>query len=418
MTIAPQMHEHERLYTGRFFHVAAAVLLFMSGVALQFHFGQYIAFRGFGVDTLGRILGISMVGTLLVRLKIGRWIDRFGCKPTWLVAATLVALSMATIQFTSQFWLIVMLRGVWAMSMAAVMTTVAVFAAQIAPPGRRAESIGSMGMAGFIGMIIGPTVGDLIFAGDVGAITPYRIFFFASAACSLGSAVVMSMLKAPAAGVAVAQVPKLGVDNVHSVPQRRGAFPQLRIIIKHWPGTVLLTGAVFSMVFCLQSTFLERLAEERGFRDIKLFFLLYSPTAMLLRVVFRRLPQTIGRSRTLVSGSVLFITGLACLVGVDSQLGLVLPGILMGAGHCFIFPSMVDLAAHEFPSEHRGTGTAVILGAGDVGMVTGFLLLGEVIDAFGFDSAIYTLVGLLVFGTVVFSIARRGVVFSIPRSAA
>ena len=87
------------------------------------------------------------------------------------------------------------------------------------------------------------------------------------------------------------------------------------------------------MMFCLQVSFLERLAEARGFKDIKVFFLIYGPTAMALRVVFRRVPQLVGRSRTLVGGLVLMTVGLLCLIGVRSQWGLVLPGLLMGAGH-------------------------------------------------------------------------------------
>ncbi|MFQ5494368.1 MAG: hypothetical protein ACE5EX_03210, partial [Phycisphaerae bacterium] len=59
--IDPAFAEHDRLYTRRFFEVFAAVALFMSGVALQFHFGQYIAYLGHGVDTLGKILGAGMV---------------------------------------------------------------------------------------------------------------------------------------------------------------------------------------------------------------------------------------------------------------------------------------------------------------------------------------------------------------------
>ena len=50
----------------------------MTGIALQFHFGQYVAFVGYGPQALGWILGISVVGSLLVRLQVGGWVDRFG----------------------------------------------------------------------------------------------------------------------------------------------------------------------------------------------------------------------------------------------------------------------------------------------------------------------------------------------------
>ena len=98
-TIADPCEAKIRLYDKQFYQVFAAVVLFMSGVALQYHFGQYIEFLGFGVDTLGRILSISMVGTLLIRLHIGRWIDRFGCRATWMVGSVVVAATVGSIQF-------------------------------------------------------------------------------------------------------------------------------------------------------------------------------------------------------------------------------------------------------------------------------------------------------------------------------
>ena len=187
----------DRLYTPQFFQVFAAVGVFMTGLALQFHFGQYIGYLGYGVDTFGLILSISMVGTLCSRLYVGRWIDRFGCKPIWLVGSILFAITVGSMQFTDRLWLITLLRAVSSIAMAAVMTTVAVFAAQIAPSLRRAESIGTIGLAGFAGMMIGPTLGDWVFAGGGESMTPYHVFFSASAACSLAAGACMYLIRLP-----------------------------------------------------------------------------------------------------------------------------------------------------------------------------------------------------------------------------
>ncbi len=395
----------DRLYTSKFFQVWAAVALFMTGVALQFHFGQYVEYLGYGVDTLGMILSVSMVGTLLFRLHVGKWIDRFGCRPTWFVGAMVVALTVGSIQFTERLWLIAMLRTISTMASSAVMTTVAVFAATIAPPGRRAESIGTMGLAGFIGMIAGPTLGDWIFSDAGASIVPYRVFFSVSAACGLlaGGAIMLVSLPQP-------HGPTPTLSAVGG-PSRSVRMSQTRVVVKHWPGAILLVGVVFAMAFCLQSVYLERLAEVRGFKDIKVFFLTYCPVAMTLRIVFRRLPEQMGRSRTLLMGMLLLAGGELCLIGIRFQWQLVLPGLLMGAGHSFIFPSMVDLGAERLPDEFRGTGTALILGAGDVGMLIGFVALGELIDAFGFDTAVVVLAATVLTGAGLFALARRRDVF-------
>ncbi|MHC4093069.1 MAG: MFS transporter, partial [Planctomycetota bacterium] len=180
----------------------------------------------------------------------------------------------------------------------------------------------------------------------------------------------------------------------------------VRVILNHWPGTILLVGMAFSAVFTLQITFLERLAEARGFLNIKVFFLTYCPTAIVLRLLCRRVPERVGRTRTLLGGMLLQGCGILCLVGIDTEWRLVLPALLMGAGHCFIFPSMVDLAAERLPPEHRGTGTSLILGAGDLGLLTGLIVLGNVINRLGFDVALYALATTVLATAVLFAFTR------------
>ncbi len=343
------------LYNRRFFQVFAGVMLFMICTTLQFHFGQYIAHLGHGIDVLGWMLSITFIGALVIRLRIGRWIDRTGCRTVWIIGTLTVAVAVGAIQFAQSLWLIVVLRSIGAMASASVMTTVAVFAAQIAPEDRRAESIGTMGLAGFCGMIVGPALGDAIFAAPDVTDTAYHIFFTASAVAALLACGAIWIMRTE--DIETIVIP----DPSHDPSDTSPTGSQLQMIRRHFPGMVLIVGVVFATVWCFHSLYLERLAEARGFRDIKMFFLVYAPTAMILRLVFRRLPQQIGRTRTVFGGLLLMGVGLLLLAGVHSQVQLILPAILLGAGHCFIFPSMVDLCAGRFPPAYRGTGTSLIL---------------------------------------------------------
>lgn len=388
------------LYTRHFFEIFLAVVLFMTGLALQFHFGQYLEFRGHGVGVLGRVLAVSTIGVLLIRLQIGHWIDRVGCRSSWLLGTLVTAVAVMGIQFAENIYLITGLRTISTMASALAMTTMPVFAAQLAPPRRKAESIGTMGLAGFIGMIIGPTLGDWVFSGDNTTIVPYRVFFTLSAACSFLAALAMVLVRMPENERR--RPPGDAVSRVSAPPQAT-----LRIILRYWPGAILLVGFAFSMAFCMQLAFLERLAEARGFNDIKVFFLIYGPTAMSLRIVFRRLPERFGRRRTLLLGLLLLCAGLLCLIGIRSQWQLAPAALLMGAGHCFVFPSMVDLGASRFPPAQRGIGTTLVLGAGDLGILIGFVALGQVIDAYGFDAALLALASLVLAGALIFARVER-----------
>lgn len=390
------------LYTARFFLAFLAVLVFMTGTALQFHFGQYLAFLGHKVDVHGWVMSASVVGTLAVRLHIGRWIDYFGVRRTWFVGAVIVGASVELLSWTTALPAIVGLQMLASVARAAVMTSVAVLAAQLAPPARRAESIGMLGLAGLLGIMFGPTMGDLIFADKTGNVAAYRLFFGISAACALISGM-------------LSQADRLLAGNDAPVPVRgtsvatRSARSAYSAVLRHWPGMVMLISVVFSMVFCVQMLFLERLADARGFGDVKVFFLSYSPTAIGLRIAFRRLPDRLGCGATMMLGMGLLGAGLLLLMGVDSPMGLLAPGLLMGAGHCFVFPSMVELAAARFPAEARGVGTSVILGAGDVGMLLGFATIGELIRAAGYSATLAILAGLVAASIAAFVISTRSV---------
>ena len=65
------MNSPDRLYTLQFFQVLAGAMLTMTGVAMQFHFGEYIAHIGYSVDVLGWITGIGVVGSLMLRPYAG-----------------------------------------------------------------------------------------------------------------------------------------------------------------------------------------------------------------------------------------------------------------------------------------------------------------------------------------------------------
>ena len=72
---------------------------------------------------------------------------------------------------------------------------------------------------------------------------------------------------------------------------------------------------------------------------------------------------------------------------------------------------MIDLAAGRLPHEYRGVGTSLILGAGDLGNVIGFFVMGETISRFGFDACLAALAITILVGAAFFAYCRRHAVF-------
>ena len=373
------MNTGDRLYTLQFFQVLTGAMLTMTGVAMQFHFGEYIAHLGFSVDVLGWITGIGVVGSLMLRPYAGTWIDRLGCRPCFIVAALGGAAANFLFQYVESFWLVCLVRILMAASNATFLAAVATYAAQAAPAERRAESLGTIGVGGFLGMMAGPAIGDVIFANGYDPARTFAIFFTTVAALSLAAGAVVANVRLPAPD-----------QPVHHPP-----FTTL--LRRHWPGKILVVGVVFAACINVHMVFLERFAEHRGFGNISWFFLVYAPTAITLRVVWRQIPQRFGRRRVCAAGGICLGLGLLLLLPVQASWQLIFPALVMGAGHALTFPSMVDLVAQAMPIEHRGVGTSLALGAMDVGFLLASITWGQLIAWQGF-SVTFTVAALVAVG--------------------
>lgn len=386
-----------KLYTREFFTVFAAVLLFMTHAALQFQFAQYASFRGIELSMIGVIATIGAAGTLASRFVSGAAIDAVGLKPIWLVGGIAAAGILALMSVADSFVPIAVLRMAWSIVVGGVMLTFPVFASRIAPPHRSAEAIGTLGISGFIGMIIGPTLGDWIFSEGTASTGVYYGFFAASATLAVIAGVVMQFVNS---------------EHLHKAPRRPrsaddhcGCDPDLGwfgTIRCHWPGSVLLLACTFSMAFCMQMIFLERFAESRGFDVIAPFFWAYVPTAVLIRVFARDVPQRFGRERVLIVGVTSSAVGLLLLTQVHNMWVLMLPAVAMGLGHGLSFPCMTDLIGSRFPVHRRALGMALFFAAGDVGFIVGFASLGAIADAFGFTAMLIALSSVLLVSVAVY----------------
>jgi len=207
----------------------------------------------------------------------------------------------------------------------------------------------------------------------------------------------------------------LVVINLHAPDHRshEGGPTFFALIRRHWPGSILLIGLVFSSALTIHMSFLERYAHFRGFDEIRWFFLVYSPTAITVRILCRRFPERFGRGRMCVLGMSEMAMGLLCFMFVREQWHLVVPAFVMGVGHAFVFPSMVDLAAETMPLEHRGVGTSLALGAGDVGVLFGGVAWGQLIERAGWKPTFITIAVLMWSVAGFYAWRHRGAVLNV-----
>jgi MFS family permease len=117
---------------------------------------------GSGKAGLGLALGAFSVTTVAVRPIVGRMVDRSGRRLFMLLGIGLFAVLVAAHLVVTQLWMLILLRLM--LGMAESLFFVAGFAmlADLAPPGRMGEAVSWSSVALYLGIAVGPGIGQLL----------------------------------------------------------------------------------------------------------------------------------------------------------------------------------------------------------------------------------------------------------------
>ena len=380
MSPAPPRRRSE-VYHAAFWVAFGANLVVVSSNALTFRFAELVNYLGGTEGLAGLTVSVATLGAVLARFKIGEAIDRLGVRKVWaacsglgvagaltLAAAAPLALRTPEDAGPALAWCMTRLpifagRLIFTVGLAGQFGCSLVHIQNIVPASRRTEAIATFGSSGFLGMMTGTILGDLIFHRTDGA-GRYATLFAASAAC---------------AGVYLLFTLYLTRGVRHEPPAER--VSALRLLRTHWPGPVTWVGGAMGLGFAVSTVFLTRFATQRGLDGIAPFFMGYATSAFTFRVLTRRWSASVGRHRMIAYGLAGQTAGFVLLPFVTAWWHLVPPAVLVGFGHALLFPAVVSLGTETFPLRYRGTASTLILGFFDLGMLLCAPVLGGVVDA-------------------------------------
>lgn len=385
---------------GRHFWLAySANLVVCVAIALLYRYADFVTLLGGTEYHLGWIVGVGMVGSLVMRLVLGTGIDQHGPRIIWLGALALFSLvCFAHLGIARHDTAaIYVLRIVYCLAIAGIFGSSMTFISGRVPAVRIAEMIGMLGTSGFIGMVLGAQLGDLLCGTpELARWQVDRMFVVAGliGLVALGFAALATWRLAP--------------------PKRRRRRPPLGYLLaRYQPGTILVVAVTAGAGLSLPQTFLRTYAADLGIPRIGLFFAVYSATAVITRVATRRWPERLGLAPMVLLGLVILAAGQVLLIFVDSEWKFVIPGLAYGVSHAILFPTIVATGCHTFPGRYRGLGTMVVLSAFDLGTLTGAPATGAVLhyaEALGLSSypAMFAAMAAVVAVTAVFyAITRR-----------
>lgn len=323
---------------------------------------------GSGTAGLGLALGAFSVTTLVLRPVAGRMADRSGRRRLLLAGAGLFAVMTAAHLLVHQLWVLIVVRLL--LGVAESLYFVAGFAAlaDLAPPGRAGEALSWNSVALYLGIAVGPGIGQLLME--------WRGF----AAAWIGGAFLALL-----AALLVLRVP----ETRQSAPG--DAAPPLihRAVIR--PGLALCAGVAVTAGFLALAGLR---ATEIGFGAWSVIPLVYGAIVVGCRIIFARVPDRLPPLRLGAGSLAACATGLVVLAGVPSPAGMLAGAAVLGVGVSFLTPAIFAAIFSIVPAHERGAaaGTATVFI--DLGIGGGPLVLGLIAAGGGIPLAFATAAAL------------------------
>jgi MFS family permease len=373
------------LLTPTFLTVAAAELAYFTadGVLLP-ALPRYVEGPlGGGNVAVGLVVGAFSLTAFFLRPWAGLQADRRGRRILMVIGASIFALSVAGYLVATSVPVLVAMRLLTGTGEALFFVGAVSANLDLAPPERRGEAMSFASLALYLGIGVGPLIGEAVI-GWVG--------FRAAWLVAIG-------LAAFAAALA-SRLPSM--TPVHDAARGR---PRLIHPAGLLPGLVLLT-AIWGMAGFL--AFVPLYALDLGMSGAGLVLGLFSGIVVLIRSVGARIPDRLGASRASRIALVLSSIGLAIVGLWREPVGLVIGAAVLGVGVALFTPALFALAANSVEADERGAvmGTtsafldlAFGLGPATLGFVaaaigrSGTFLAGAVVAAVGLVLVIATGLG-------------------------
>ena len=350
----------------------------MIAVSLLFRYANFVSALGGSEEQLGLITGLGMIGGISARCFLGVAIDRHGAGRIWtlslmlLVGCLLGHLTVTSLQSPAIYFL----RILYTISLAGGFGASITFITFRAPPERMGEMIGMLGSSGFIGMAVGPSIGDWLFSDATAEKLAFKLFFW-SAAAGFVSLIFSCMAT-------------MGQGQPNRIPatSKRDQLSFWSLIRRYHPGWTLLVGCAMGMGIGMPATFLSAFAEANKIENLTWFWTPYAATAFAVRVATRQLSDRWGTRPTILLGLLSLAASMFAYIVAKSPASLIAPAMLGGTAHAFLFPAAVAEGNHAFPEQYRGIATTLMLMMFDIGLFVGQPVFGwgvETARAAGLD---------------------------------
>ena len=384
----PTADPSPRLITPAFVAVSAATLAFFIAGGIVLPVAPRFAEKALGADSFGIGVAIASfsIAALILRPIVGWSSDRFGRRPLLIGGSLLTVAALGVHLVAVNLPIFILARALLGAGEGFFFVAALAAASDMAPQARRGEAISFLSLSLYIGLAVGPLIGETLL--------------------SMGSYLAVWVAAALVAGVATV-LAWLTPETMPQVDRSLRARAPLIHPAGLFPGFVILLG-LWGMAGFL--TFLPLYAREVGLEGAGLPLAAYALVVIGLRVVGARLPDRIGAAR--LSGAALACSaiGLATIGMLSTVPGLLVGTVLFAVGVAFTMPALLTMAVSRVPEGERGTvvGTAALF----LDLVFGVapVVLGLIAERTGYGPTFLVSAVLAALASGLLIVRRRAVV--------
>lgn len=367
------MDSPRRLFAAVF---AATLLVYLSIGAVVPALPRYVTGPlGKGDVAVGIVMGAFAFTSVFLRPVGGRLSDRRGRRLVFVAGCGVMTVAGLIYLLPFGFTGVMIARLVLGVGEGWLYTAGASWVVDHTPIERRGSVLGLFGMSIWLGLSLGPAIGELL--RGLGGFD--AVWVFAAVAPAIAASVA---LRIPEEREAVAES-----GDTTFLP--RGAF---------LPGLALL----FSVVgFAAMQGFVILMLDDRAIGHGAAVFTVFAVAVALARLTLSWLPDRVGAERAAAIAAAGHASGLAILA-VAQTLPVALAGALvMGTGYSVLFPALALIAVERSGEERRGAALGFFTAFFDAGMGVGAPLAGAVAAALGYTGMFWFVAFLSLAGAAV-----------------
>ncbi len=351
----------------------------------------YLRDLDFSFATVSYILAAAGLGAAVSGLAFGGAIQRFGERNVLVLSVVMVGLGAALTGASGAIGLLVVLQLASGAGLIGVRLAQQSFVSAYVPTHFRGRAMSTMGgtmrLAAFVGPFIGGVLADLTSAEaafvasgvvTVAGLAPMIVIEqrgrTSNPLTELAEATTVVAERSPANNPAKASMVQLGV-----IAALRGSWMRL-----------LSVGVAPALVMAVRSgrqIVIPLIADDLGLSATAVGTVVAIGTGadLLLFPVAGWLMDRFGRLYATVPAFGLMGLGLLILGTVDSAMGVVVAGVVIGIGNGMSSGTMLTIGSDLAPRDIRGPFLAAIGSLQDVGKIIGPLVIGWSADAAGLD---------------------------------